>query len=195
MTKPANIEGIEKATGISWDEWIVFLDNIGAKELSHPEIAAKVYERIVESGVFDDTVANRQGRQNSSGWWSQGVTVAYEQHIGRRQPGQRSDGTYEVSVTKTIDGTMDDAMQWWLGKAEGMTEFSGVKLSGEPRSTSTPVARNWRIDLADGTKLLVSTSAKGKDKALMAVTTQKLGSSEDAEAWRAFWREFLAKEK
>ena len=36
------------------------------------------------------------------GWWAQGITVGYEQAHGRRLPGQQADGTFSVTVTKTI---------------------------------------------------------------------------------------------
>ena len=39
MTKSANIESIEKATGISWEDWLKFLDKAGAHSMSHPDIA------------------------------------------------------------------------------------------------------------------------------------------------------------
>ena len=90
MTKPVSIAGIVKATKITWPEWLSFFKNVGAKDLTHPEIAAKAYEKMAAS-------------QDSRRWWSQAVTVAYEQHIGRRQPGQRSDGTYEVTLNKTFN--------------------------------------------------------------------------------------------
>jgi hypothetical protein len=174
MTKPMNIEAIEKATGKSWDEWLAFFKDIKAKELAHHEIAEKVFE----TGTPD--------------WWAQNVTVAYEQHIGRRAPGQRRDGTYEVSVTKTISGTMDDAFKWWLVKVAEVKEFSGVLFAGEPKTSNTDKWRHWRVNLSDGSKVIVSTSQKTSDKALLAVTSQKLASAEDAERWRVYWKQFIA---
>lgn len=186
-----NIESIEQATGMPWPEWLEFFESVGAKDLTHPEIAHKAYERIVASGMFDDQAANHEGRQNSSGWWSQNVTVAYEQHIGRRKPGQRADGTYEVSVTKSVGSDMADAMAWWMDMVAGQSEFNGVKLDGEPRTSVTPAAHNWRADLADGSKLLVSASERSSGKAMIAVTVQKLESSKAAESWRTYWKQFL----
>lgn len=174
MTKPMNIEAIEKATGKSWEQWLEFFDDIGAKDLPHAKIAQKVYEA------------------GTPGWWSQNVTVAYEQHIGRRAPGQRSDGKYEVSVTKTLDGTLDDAMDWWLDKVGDGAEFSDISFADEPAASTTDKWRHWRVNLADGSKVIVSTMQKAPGKAQLAVTSQKLGSSEGVEHWRAFWKQFLA---
>lgn len=174
MTKPMNIEAIEKATGKSWAEWLEFFESIGAKDMTHHEIALKVFKTDI------------------SGWWAQNVTVAYEQHIGRRVPGQREDGKYEVSVTKTVDGTLDDAMKWWLRKAAGLKEFSGVALDDKPKRSTTEKWRHWRVNLSDDTKVIVSTNQKSPGKAQLAVTSQKLASAQDAEHWRAYWKQFLA---
>lgn len=192
MTKAIETKLFQEKTGKTWEEWIELLDKHAAMELTHTEIAHLVYKHIVASGVQDDTAANALGRQNPSGWWSQSVTVAYEQHIGRRMPGQRDDGSFEVSISKTLPGTMADAMRWWVSMVGDNKTFNGVQLLGEPRSSVTPVANNWRTDLSDGSKLLVSTSDKGPDKALFVVTVQKIPTARAAEHWRSFWKAFIS---
>lgn len=173
MTKGINIESIEKATGKSWDEWLKFFDSIGAKDLSHKEIAQKVHE------------------DGTPGWWSQNVTVAYEQHIGRRVPGQRSDGKFDVSVSKTIDGTMDEAFDKWLALVKDKKEFDGASVEGEPSTSKTEKWRNWRCKLADGSRIVVGIYQKASGKAGLGLAHEKLSSAVQAEAKRAFWQEFL----
>lgn len=174
MTKPINIESIEKATGKPWSEWLAFFDDINAKELTHHKIATKVHEA------------------GTPGWWAQNITVAFEQHIGRRVPGQRSDGKYEVSVTKTFDGTLDDAFGWWLDKVSSTKEFSGISLANQSATSKTDKWRHWRVNLSDGSKVIVSTNQKFPGKAQLAVTSQNLASSLDVEHWRAYWKQFLS---
>ena len=70
------IEPVERATQRTWDEWLRFMDAHDARNLDHKQIAVKVYEE------FDGTIESR-------GWWTEAMTVAYEQYIGRRVPGQR----------------------------------------------------------------------------------------------------------
>lgn len=174
MTKAIETKLFKEKTGKTWEEWITYLDGVNAKDLNHMEIAEKVYET------------------GCPGWWGQSVTVAYEQHIGRREPGQRDDGSFEVSVSKTLPGTMADAMQWWVSMVGDNKTFNGVQLLSDPRGTVTPVANNWRADLSDGSKLLVSTSDKDTDKALFTITVQKIPTAEAAEKWRNFWKQFIA---
>lgn len=80
MIQPVNADAITKGTAQSWKEWLAFLEAINAHSMPHDEIA----RRVRETG-------------DASGWWAQTIAVAYEQHIGRRVPGQASDGTFQVS--------------------------------------------------------------------------------------------------
>ncbi|HEY9497520.1 MAG TPA: hypothetical protein VIQ78_00665 [Terrimesophilobacter sp.] len=78
-------ERLRAATGRVRAEWHALLDAAGAAGWTHPEIARWLYET-----------------QGVDGWWAQGITVGYEQAHGRRLPGQQADGTFSVTVTKTI---------------------------------------------------------------------------------------------
>ena len=75
------LENFARTTGRSWEKWLEFLNEIGAGELTHTEIA----QRIHDTG-------------DATGWWSQSIALAYEQHIGRRVPGQVREGEYVVSA-------------------------------------------------------------------------------------------------
>ena len=179
MTKAANIESIEKATGRAWAEWLAYMESIKADKLSHKEIAGHVREEL-------------KGELENGGWWAQGVTVAYEQHIGRRNPGQRSDGTYEVSATKTLGGSMDEGMEAWLGLVKGRKDFAGIAITKAPTSTQTDKRRHWACGLQDGTRVNADVSLRSSGTAMIAVTHSKLDSQNAAETWRAYWKSQLA---
>ncbi|MET1036387.1 MAG: hypothetical protein ABWX68_14250 [Arthrobacter sp.] len=180
MTKPSNTHAITRATGVPWDEWVDYLDGLGGRGLGHAEIASRAAERI------DTAVGN-------GGWWAQGVAVAYEQHIGRRAPGQQNDGTYQLAVSRTFGGTMDDAMNAWTELVRGMAAFGGVPADGVPTLTATVKWRYWRVGLADGTRVSMEIHEKTPGKAGMAVNHTRLASPEAAEGWRAVWKALLAR--
>lgn len=94
------IRPVERATGRPWAQWLQFMDSIDAKNLDHHQIALKVYEEL------DGTIERL-------GWWTQAVTVAYEQDIGRRVPGQRPDGTFQTSVSRSTTLGMQELMRRW----------------------------------------------------------------------------------
>src|SRR5947209_7683681 len=70
--QPQESAAAKRATGRSNPEWFALLDDWGAAERTHAEIARWLAE---QEGV--------------SGWWAQMLTVAYEQARGRRLPHER----------------------------------------------------------------------------------------------------------
>lgn len=180
MTKPSNISGIEAATRRSWNEWVTFLDERGARNMEHRDIADIVFKTL------EDDV-------ESAGWWSQAVTVAYEQHIGRRAPGQKNDGTYEVSVTKLIPGTKEDVFELWNEAHGHASEFADEPITNI-RTSITEVRSYWRADFVnDGSRLAVAVEQKTAEKAMIAVAHTKLASEADKDTWHHFWRNTLDK--
>src|SRR6266511_537682 len=75
---------ILKQTGRTWAEWVRVLDGVRAAEKPHREIA----QYVSSLGTPD--------------WWSQTVTVGYERIRGLRDKGQRRDGAYEASKSRTF---------------------------------------------------------------------------------------------
>lgn len=179
MTKPSNISGIETATGCGWDEWVALIDKAGGRDMDHKTIAEMVYQEL-------------DGKIDSPGWWAQGVTVAYEQHIGRRAPGQRGDGSFEVSVTKTIVGTKEDVFALWNEAHGAAKEFAGHGTKNI-RKSITPVRSYWRCDLEDGSKVSVAVEQKEPEKAMIAITHTKLSSAQEKDEGQVYWKDQLEK--
>ena len=94
------------------------MDRIAAKDLDHKAIALNVYEEL--DGTIDQL-----------GWWTQAVTVAYEQYIGRRIPGQRPDGTFQTSVSRSTTFGMDELMTRWQKFAANDVGLCCQPLPGE----------------------------------------------------------------
>lgn len=177
VTKPSNIEGIETATLKSWQEWVNLLESAGAKDLDHSAIADIVRKQL-------------EDKIDSPGWWAQNVTVAYEQHIGRRRPGQQNDGSFEMSVTKHIAGTKEDVFALWREAHDDTTDFSGAKVSNI-RMSETPVRLYWRCELADGSKISISVEERSPVKAMIAATHTNILTEEQKDTWRTYWKNTL----
>lgn len=173
-TKPINTAAIEKGTARSWQDWLAFLDSIGAEKLSHREIA----ERVAATG-------------DASDWWSQSIAVAYEQKIGRREPGQRKDGTYTANASRTILGTMDEALVAWTALTGNRKEFNGVAVERGPEASRSEDFRYWRCGLADGSRVAMSFSDKEGGRAAIGLGHERLKSQDDAERWRSYWKDLL----
>lgn len=174
MAKPISDEAITKATGHPWAHWQKVLKAMDAASLPHKEIAAKLH-----------------AEHHVPGWWCQMLTVKFEQEIGRREAGQRNSGEYEVSVSKTIPGTIDQARDAWSKQTGSQKHFNGVAVDGAATLSQTDTWRYWKLNLKDGTRINVNFSEKGEGKVLLQLTHMKLADEKTAEAWREYWKGVL----
>src|SRR5262245_18367923 len=86
---------VRKRTGKTWAEWFALLDKAGADQWPHKQIAAYLHDTL-----------------GCSGWWSQMVTVGYEQARGLREKHQMRDG-HQVSRSKTLTVPVGAAFSAW----------------------------------------------------------------------------------
>jgi hypothetical protein len=163
-------EKVKAKTGCTWERWVGALDWHKADKMSHREIATLVSEKYK---VTD--------------WWSQMVTVGYERIKGLRARGQRLDGTYEatksrtfnVPVTKLFDAWADDSTRrQWLNGA-------GVKV----RTATSP--KSMRLGWTDSTIVAVGFESKGKSKSTVALAHTKLPNRETADRIKKYWSDQL----
>lgn len=92
-------DSIIKHTKKDWNEWVKILDKAGARAWTHQE-----------------TTNFLKRRYRLSPWWSQGVTMGYEVHIGRRIEGRNLKGEYSVTVSKSLH--LDQLTAWRLWVSE-----------------------------------------------------------------------------
>lgn len=183
MATNSRIPAVERATGRSWDEWLAFFETIGAARLSHHDIATAVLYELDGTGL------------ENPAWWAQSASVAYEQHIGRRIPGQRPDGTFQASVSKATSLAMAPLMDAWTAFAAEDDDVRAF-LSADPRVSGTDKRISWRAKGHDGESVVVISEPK-KDGAASLVV-QLLGTAtperneEAREQWRAVVERFLA---
>ncbi len=166
-------EAVEKATGRSWDKWFELLDSAGASEMKHSEIAAWLNENHIESG-----------------WWSQSVTVGYERARGMRQRHEKSDG-FSVSVSKTIGKPVSELYADWT---EGGRRANWLPDVADIDFTTANLNKNLRARWPnDGSQLIVYFYDRGDDRCQVVVQCEQLGSGDDVEPRKGFWKDALAR--
>ena len=181
-TAPANVKALETGSGIAWAHWLDYFESADAARLDHTELAKLALARILDVGA-----------STSPEWWAQGVALAYEQHIGRRAPGQRCDGDFSVTVSKTMLGDMDAVLERWTSAFDGATEIDGVTITRGIATSATEKWRYWRCGLEDGSAISVNFQTKpGGEKTAVAVNHDKIGEGDEVERWRAFWKRATA---
>lgn len=177
-TRSQDTAAIARATGRSWAEIADAFAAAGGESLSHRELAD------IAAGLFT-------GIDNPD-WWAQGAAVAYEQQIGRRLPGQRADGTFEVSITKTVPGDPDDALGAFEALMAGRSELGGIPFAEAPVTSRTQKWRYWRVPLSDGTRIAVTIGTRRPGASGVAVQVSRLTGPEAVETWRERVRSLLA---
>jgi hypothetical protein len=181
MATNARIGPVERATNRTWDQWLQFMAAIGAEELDHRQIALRVYEEL------DCTV-------EQLGWWTQAVTVAYEQYTGRRIPGQGPDGTFRTSVSRSTALGVHELMESWTAFAARDETVRGIVV-GSPRASGTDRRTTWRTKAGDGSSVVVTSEPERTGTASIVATRIGLPTPEaDDEArqrWSAVVERFL----
>lgn len=177
MESNARINAVERATHKSWEEWLRFMDAIGARSLSHHAIATKVLEEL-------------DGKVDNLGWWAQAVTVAFEQYTGHRIPGQRPDGTFQTSVSKATKLGMKALMDAWERFADGDPDVRAV-IAAEARVSGTDKRITWRTRAHDGSDIRITSEPKKDGTASIIAVQMGLQTNALNQAARAHWASIL----
>ncbi len=155
---------VRERTGRTWRDWVAVLDALGALKMPHRDIA-----RHVSSMGMPD-------------WWTQTVTVGYERIRGLRLRGQRRDGAFEASKSRTFGvpvGVLFDAF------AEARTRREWLPDTITIRSATR--AKRMRAACNDGTTVQIEFASKSPAKSRVAVQHQKLADRAAADAAKAAW--------
>lgn len=161
-------EAIRTGTGKDWAEWLDVLDPWGAYERSHGEITRYVMETF---GI--------------DGWWANGVALGYDRIRGKREAGQRVDGRYSGTASKTVLVAVHAHQAMWVEEALRDTWLA----AGTLRLRTSVVGKSTRFDdLEAGGVLAVYFTDKG-EKSSASLEKDGLPSKEAAAEFRALWKD------
>jgi hypothetical protein len=161
---------IKAKTGCTWERWVNTLDHHGAEQMSHREIATLVNTKY-----------------KIPGWWSQSVTVGYERIKGLRARGQRRDGSYEATKSRTFNVPVTVLFDAWADAKMRRRWLNGAKVN--VRTATAP--KSMRLDWTDRSIIAVGFAAKGKSKSSVAVQHEKLPDRDTAERLKQYWSDRL----
>jgi uncharacterized protein YndB with AHSA1/START domain len=154
---------IRERTGRGWEEWFDMLDDWGAAERPHREIA-----RWVAAQLSIEPLA----------WNAQAITVSYERTRGLREVGERSDGSFTATISRTVAVPVEDLYDTFADEA--LRE----RTATQPKSA--------RFDFGDnGSRVHVTFLAKGEGKSTVALEHTRLPDAGEVERMKAYWRERL----
>ena len=159
-------DAIAAKTGRTWRQWVRALDADGAAAMPHREIAEIVHKK------------HRVGD-----WWAQSVTVGYERIKGLRERGQRRNGTYEATKSRTFNVPVNTLFDAWADDAARRRWLDGVKAV--VRTARAP--KSMRLQWPDGTLVAVGFMAKGHGKSAVALAHTKLRDRAASGNAKEYW--------
>jgi len=159
---------IKKSTGCTWERWVKALDYYGAETMSHAEIV-----RLVKK------------KYETPDWWTQTVAVGYERIKGLRGRGQRRDGTFEATKSRTFAVPVSALFGAWANARTRGAWLNGTEV--KVRTATAP--KSMRLGMSDGSIVAVGFYPKGKGKSSVAVQHPKLPDRETANRLKQFWTE------
>ena len=159
-------DAVRAKTGKGWSEWFAILDDAGAAQWPHREIANFLHE------------------QHCGDWWSQMVTVGYEQARGLRVKNQTADG-FSASASKTVATTVAKLYDAWSDdktRAKWLADSAAITIRSATRN------KVMRIVWTDGaSNIEVRFLPKGADKSQITIERRKLKNAKEVQQVKDYW--------
>ena len=162
-------EKVKNATGCTWEKWVYALDRHKAYELPHRELAVLIKKKY-----------------KTPDWWTQMVAVGYERIKGKRALGQRMDGRYHATKSRTFNVSVEELFDAW-STPKLRAKWLGDK-NVKVRTSTRP--KSIRLE-QDGSIIAVWFTKKGAAKSVVSVDEDKLPSLEAANEVKKYWEERL----
>lgn len=165
-------EAVMRATGRTWEEWLKLLDRAGARKMSHKDIALMLSRKF--------SVPN---------WWSQMVTVGYEQARGLRKVHQQPAG-FAANASRTMRAALDHLFHAWHDPQVRSRWLPDAPIEVKRATPGKSMRIKWT---ENGSNVDVGFTAKGPGKSLVAISHGKLSSPAEVARQKAFWKDALSR--
>jgi hypothetical protein len=119
-------QAVSAKTGKVWKEWFSLLDKAGARKMTHQQIAQLL---STEHGVPP--------------WWTQMVTVTYEQARGLREKHERPEG-YQISVSRTLNTPLATLYRAFADERTRLTWLTEDGLLVRKASANKSMRVTWK---------------------------------------------------
>jgi len=161
---------LKAKTGCTWERWVKALDRAHAHTWPHRDIAAYVHEKY-----------------KLPGWWAQTVTVGYERIKGLRAIGQRRDGSFDATKSKTFAVPLARLYRAFNDARTRARWLPGVDLTVRTATRD----KSMRITWPDRTSVEVGFASRGPAKSQVQVQHGKLADQTGARRAKQYWAERL----
>jgi hypothetical protein len=165
-------EKIRQRTGRGWEEWFAILDEWGAANRPHREIAL--------------WLAEQQGAVPLA-WNVQAIVGGYELTRGLREVGEKEDG-FVVTASRTVAVPAERLYDAFVDPSVRDRWLPGARLSERTASR----AKSARFDWSGGaTRVNVTFLARDEAKSTVALEHRRLPTADEAARLKEYWRDRL----
>jgi hypothetical protein len=165
MADKISNKAVKKSTGKIWSEWFALLTKAGARKMEHKAIAEMLHEK-----------------QDLSSWWSQMITVQYEQEIKGRKKHEKPGG-YQITKSKTLPCSVLKIFNAVQSPAQRKSWLKNHKTI--TKSTKNKSIRGKWVD--GKTNLEFQFYQKDTTKTQIAIQHSKISSAKGAEKMKKYW--------
>ncbi len=162
-------EEIERRTGRGWEEWFDLLDEWGAADRTHREIARWVAE---------------QQDIEPLAWNAQAVAGSYERARGLRAVGEHADG-FRVSASKTVAVPVERLYDAFVDPAKRKRWLP----DGELRTRTATKPKTAHFDWGGRSRVHVTFAAKDESKSTATLSHERLADAAERDRMKAYWRD------
>ena len=159
-------EAVLKATGRAWEEWLRVLDKAGARKMGHKDIAMMLSRKFLVPS-----------------WWSQMVSLGYEQARGLRKPDDKAEGL-SATATRTVGIPLDKLYAAWSEPRQRSRWLPDAPLETRRSTDGKSMRMTWT---RNNSSVVVSFTAKGAGKSAVSIEHGKLASARAVATQKAYW--------
>ena len=167
-------DAVARATGKAWDQWLGILDKAGAAAMPHKAIAKLLSEKYAVPP-----------------WWSQMITVGYEQARGMREAYQKADG-YSASASRTMAAGIERLYGAWADPALRSLWLGAAPVAVTRSKDGRSMNMAWK---AGDSRVEVSFMPQGAGKSKVTVQHDRLADSDAVAEKKGFWAGALGRLK
>lgn len=170
MAKKISDDAVQKSTGKTWKSWFSLLNKAGAKKMEHKEIAQLLYKKY---GLL--------------GWWSQMVTVQYEQEIKGRKKHETTSG-FQISKSITLTAPVTKIFNTINSPLKRIVWLNDPAITITKSTKNKSIRGKW-IDKK--TNIEFQFYPKENSKTQLVVQQSKIKTAKEAEKMKTYWEKQL----
>jgi hypothetical protein len=166
MAKKISDEAVKKSTGKTWKQWFSILNKYGAKKMEHKQVAKLLHEKY-----------------GLSPWWSQMLTVQYEQEIKGRKKHEKTDG-FQISKSITLTAPVTKIFNTINSPLKRIVWLKDPAITITKSTKDKSIRGKWSDKK---TNIEFQLYPKDINRTQVVVQQSRIKSAKEAETMKTYW--------